>query len=102
LYCTKEEKKTTTYMELVKRLLPFINSDKPLLSLVSKTMNKLVGERDWSSQEVMHILLNVPLQQGSRHVVTLEVHEGRTQLEFTNTTAGGRRSHSVALNSFIP
>jgi hypothetical protein len=48
-YCTKEEKKTTTYMELVKQLLPFINSDKPLLSLVSKTMNKLVGERDWPS-----------------------------------------------------
>jgi ATP-dependent DNA helicase PIF1 len=71
-YCTKEEKKTTTYMELVKQLLPFINSDKPLLSLVSKTMNKLVGERDWSSQEVMHVLLNIPLQQGSRDVVTLD------------------------------
>jgi hypothetical protein len=35
-------------------------------------MNKLVGERDWSSQEVMHILLNIPLQQGSRDVITLD------------------------------
>jgi ATP-dependent DNA helicase PIF1 len=61
-YCTKAEVKTTTYMELVKQLLPFIRSDKPLLSLVSKTMNKLIGERDWSSQEVMHILLSIPLQ----------------------------------------
>lgn len=71
-YCTKEEKKSTTYLDIVKQLLPYINSNKPLLSLVSKTMNKLIGERDWGAQEVMHILLNLPLQQGSREVITLD------------------------------
>ena len=74
---TKEEKKSTTYLDIVKQLLPFINSNKPLLSLVSKTMNKLIGERDWSSQEVMHIILNIPLQQGSRDVVTLDCRVGQ-------------------------
>ena len=71
-YCTKAEVKTMTYMELVKQLLPFIKSDKSLLSLVSKTINKLIRERDWSSQEVMHILLSIPLQQGSCEVITLD------------------------------
>jgi len=71
-YCTKEEKKSTTYVDLIKVVLPYINSEKPLLSLVSKTMNKLIGERDWSSQEVFHILFNIPLQIGSREVITLD------------------------------
>jgi hypothetical protein len=61
--CTKEEKKTVTYADLVKEVLPRLNCAKPLLSLVSKTMNKLIGERDWSAQEVCHLLLNIPLQQ---------------------------------------
>ena len=71
-YCTKEEKKSMTYLDLVKQLLQHLNSEKPLISLVAKTMNKLIGERDWSSQEVFHILFNVPLQEGSRIVETLD------------------------------
>ncbi|KAH8758769.1 hypothetical protein F5882DRAFT_263196, partial [Hyaloscypha sp. PMI_1271] len=62
-YCTKEEKKTATYADLVKEVLPHLNCAKPLLSLVSKTINKLIRERDWSAQEVCHLLLNIPLQQ---------------------------------------
>lgn len=48
-YASKEEKKTTTYTELVASILPHINANSPMLSLVSKMMNKLVGERDWSA-----------------------------------------------------
>ena len=51
-YCSKEEKKTATYADLVKEVLPHLNSAKPLLSLVPNPMNKLVGEHDWSAQEV--------------------------------------------------
>jgi hypothetical protein len=39
---------------------------------VSKLLNKLVGERDWSAQEVSHILLGLPMQDSSRDVVTLD------------------------------
>ena len=39
---------------------------------MSKTLNKLIGERDWSAQEISHLLLNCPLQQGSRVVVPLD------------------------------
>lgn len=44
----------------------------PLLTLVFKTMNRLVGERDYSSQDVMHQLLEIPLQQDSREVLSLD------------------------------
>jgi hypothetical protein len=71
-YCTKEETKTATYADLVKEVLPHLNCAKPLLSLVSKTMNKLIVECDWSAQEVCHLLLNIPLQSGSCTVITLD------------------------------
>jgi hypothetical protein len=35
-------------------------------------MNKFIGERDWSAQEVSHILLRLPLQEGSRQVISLD------------------------------
>lgn len=71
-YCTKEEVQSQTYREIVQEMIPFMHSFNHLFSLVSKVMNRLVGERDWSAQEVMHILLGIPLQQGSRTVLTLD------------------------------
>src|SRR5947207_3185592 len=50
-----------------------------LASIAAKLMNKLIGERDWSSQEVCHILLGLPLQQGSRQVVTLDCRPEHSQ-----------------------
>jgi ATP-dependent DNA helicase PIF1 len=41
--------------------LPYTNDQVPLLSFVSKMLNKLVGERDWSTQEVSHLLLQLPV-----------------------------------------
>ena len=34
-------------------------------------MNKLVGERDWSAQEICHLLLNLPLSSGSRETLNV-------------------------------
>jgi len=50
------------------RLLPSLNVSKPLMSWAQKTLNRLVGERDWSAQEVCHLLLNLPLSNGTRVV----------------------------------
>ena len=35
-------------------------------------LNKLIGERDWSAQEVSHLLLQLPVQNSSRGVVSLD------------------------------
>jgi hypothetical protein len=62
---------------------------------VSKLLNKLIGERDWSAQEVSHILLGLPLQDSSRQVVTVdcrpeEAHNDMITVEEEAVTA--RRS----------
>jgi ATP-dependent DNA helicase PIF1 len=46
---------------------------------VSKLLSKLIGERDWSAQEVGHILLGLPLQESSRQVVTLDCRPEEVQ-----------------------
>ena len=70
---SKPEKKTETYKEIMQRILPSINSNNPILSAVSKIMNQLVGERDWSAQEVSHLLLDLPLVNTSRQFVNVDL-----------------------------
>jgi hypothetical protein len=71
-YVSKAEKSSASYTELQSQILPYINDQAPLLSFVSKMLNKLIGERDWSAQEVSHILLRLPVQGSSREVVNLD------------------------------
>ena len=65
-YVSKPEKSSTSYTELQAQVLPYVNARAPLLSFVSKLFNKLVGERDWSAQEVSHVLLELPSQDATR------------------------------------
>jgi hypothetical protein len=57
-----------------------------MLSFVSKILNKLIGERDYSAQEVCHVLLGLPLQEDSRVVVMVDCRppdQQRRRLEFS-------------------
>jgi len=74
-YCSKEEKKSTSYQELLQSVQPHANSLHAFSSVVAKFMNKLIAERDWSAQEVCHLLLDIPLSEGSRNVVTLDCRQ---------------------------
>jgi hypothetical protein len=56
-YVSKPEKSSVSYTKLQAQVLPYINNRVPLLSFVSKILNKLIRERDWSAQEVCYILL---------------------------------------------
>jgi hypothetical protein len=92
-YCSKAEKKSETYTDLLRQVLPKLNERTPLFSLASKLMNKLIGERDWSAQEVCHILLGLPLQEGSRQVISLDCRpddkqDTRVSIEDDEITAG--------------
>src|SRR5271170_6514436 len=78
-YVSKPEKSSASYTELQAQVLPYINDRAPLLSFVSKMLNKLIGERDWSAQEVSHILLQLPVQEASRAVVVLDCRPEQSQ-----------------------
>ncbi|KAH7230301.1 hypothetical protein B0J15DRAFT_473109 [Fusarium solani] len=71
-YCSKAEKKTESFSRLADQVLPHISHVQPLLSFPSRLMNKLIAERDYSAQEISHLLLNIPLQEGPRMVVTVD------------------------------
>jgi ATP-dependent DNA helicase PIF1 len=59
-YVSKPKKSSTSYTELQAQIILYINDQAPLLSFVSKMLNKLIGERDWLAQEVSYILLQLP------------------------------------------
>ncbi|KAI8710625.1 ATP-dependent DNA helicase [Fusarium sp. LHS14.1] len=65
-YCSKSEKKSESFAQIGKALMPQVKDHNPLISFTSKLLNQLVAERDYSKQEVSHLLLGLPLQEGSR------------------------------------
>lgn len=42
------------------------------MSYATKIVNRLIGERDWSAQEVSHLLFEIPLFSSSRQVITFD------------------------------
>jgi ATP-dependent DNA helicase PIF1 len=74
-YCSKEEKKLTSYQELLQLVQSHANSLYAFSSVVARFINKLITERDWLAQEVCHLLLNIPLYEGSRNIVTLDCRQ---------------------------
>ena len=71
-YCSKAEIKSAKLQDMVKDLLPKISSKAPMLSLATRLMNKLIGERDYSAQEVCHLLLGLNLTECSRAVQSID------------------------------
>jgi ATP-dependent DNA helicase PIF1 len=70
-YVSKLEKSSLSYTELQLQVLLYINDQGPLLSFVSKMLNKLIREQDWLAQEVSHLLLQLLVQNSLQGVVSL-------------------------------
>ncbi|MCJ1360781.1 MAG: hypothetical protein MMC33_010790 [Icmadophila ericetorum] len=70
---SKAEKKSQNYTELFKKATQGLNraSTTPLMSSANRLLNALVGERDWTAQEVMHHLLGQRVVERSRAVESL-------------------------------
>lgn len=87
-YVSKPEKASASYTELQGQVLPYLNDQAPLLSFVSRMLNKLIGERDWSAQEVSHLLLQLPVQKASRALVTLDCRPEHMQQDLIALESG--------------
>ena len=88
-YATKVETKSASFADMTRQILPHVTSERPLLSFVSKMLNKLIGERDYSAQEVCHLLLNLPLQEGSRAVLFVDCRPSDKQTYAMNIGVDG-------------
>lgn len=74
-YAAKAEPSSEPFKEMFAKLLPFVSRNNSHHS-VSKCVNRVVGERDWSAQEVCHVLLGRPLVDMTRQIVTLDYRPG--------------------------
>jgi ATP-dependent DNA helicase PIF1 len=99
-YVSKPEKSSASYTELQAQILPCINDRAPLLSFVSKMLNKLIGERDWSAQEVSHILLQLPVQKSSRMLVSLDCRPEEVQHDLIVLESGEITAQRSALRRY--
>jgi hypothetical protein len=91
-YVSKPEKQSTSFQQLQREIINNIPIDAPnaLQKLVASTLNKLVAERDWSAQEVCHVLLNLPMTISTRTVVTLDCRPERNQQEMVTLDASDK------------
>ncbi|KAM4066052.1 ATP-dependent DNA helicase PIF1 [Hirsutella rhossiliensis] len=55
-YCSKSEKKSESFAQIGKALMPRVKDHNPLISFTSKLLNQLVAERDYSKQEAFPLL----------------------------------------------
>jgi hypothetical protein len=69
---SKPERSSDSYLEMQAQILPYVNDRAPLLSFVSKMLNKVIAEHDWSAQEVSYILLQLLVQSSSQAVVSFD------------------------------
>lgn len=72
-YYTKAEVVSFLFEEILKALILIISStNQPIIQLAAKAMNKIVGGRNWGAQEVYYLLLSLPLQKGTRVVLSID------------------------------
>jgi hypothetical protein len=100
-YGVKPETKSASYGEVATRVIPFVNKTRPYQSMVTKLMNKLIGERDYSAQEVMHLLLNLELSQGSRAFISVDLRHPNQHFHLYRVDAGETRRGLSLLEHYM-
>ena len=89
-YYSKAETETMSYKDIIKIILLKVTSKKPFLLFIVKFINSIIGERDQATQEVAHLMLHLPLQRGTRTIVTLNCRRPYNQsiaIEFEDDKA---------------
>ena len=99
-YVSKPEKSSMSYTKLQSQVLLYVNDQAPLLSFVSKMLNKLIGERNWLAQEVSHILLQLPVQKSSWMLVSLDCCPKEVQCDLIVLELGEITAQCSALRRY--
>ncbi|KAJ3459135.1 hypothetical protein MRS44_015208 [Fusarium solani] len=99
-YVGKAEKKSESYKDIAKAILPRVNSNRGIVGFVAKFMNILITERDWPAQEINHLLLNLDLQQGTRVVQNVDCRHSNQHWKADFVPADGEDSVVTAKNTY--
>lgn len=78
-YASKAEVKSKSLTEIALEVVPYVNDRRPAKSLTAKLINRLIGERDISAQEVSHTLLQLDMMKASRQYIVLDCRREQDQ-----------------------
>jgi ATP-dependent DNA helicase PIF1 len=80
-----------------------VSDRRPITSFAARLLNKLVGERDWSAQEISHILLKIPQQKSTRQCMVLDCRPDQAQdrhIRFDDGEAGEDMAVKEGLSAY--
>jgi ATP-dependent DNA helicase PIF1 len=80
VYVSKGEVQSASFKEVARGVLLFVKETHSMKSFATKLMNSLVGERDYSAQEVCHLLIGAPLTHCSRILVNVDCRPEQGQI----------------------
>ncbi len=86
-YTSKEEKKSEKLADVGKSILNNLPDNAPMLTWMTRLYNKMISERDWSAQEVCHLLLDRHLRDSSRQVADLDTRPNDVQRRRLNMSS---------------
>ena len=95
-YCSKEEKKSTFYQELLQLVQLYANSFHTFSSVVAKFINKLIAKCNQLIQKVYYLFLNIPLCKGFRNIVTLNCCQEDDQSAIYKLNNGQLRGYKLS------
>ena len=72
-YASKGEPQSQTYSEILKTIISKNEDSSPARKAIQQLLTKSVAERDYSSQEVAHLLMGLPLYHSTRQFVVLTI-----------------------------
>lgn len=76
-YATKSEPRSETMQETFKLIVNSLKDSNNSLTAIQKLLINSIGERDYSSQETCHLLLQLPMFKASRDFVVLSLDGSR-------------------------
>ncbi|XP_074596306.1 ATP-dependent DNA helicase Pif1-like [Brevipalpus obovatus] len=74
-YASKGEHASAFYSDNIRNMLDVARDETPARSIIRRFLCSSIGERDYSAQEVMHIVMGWPLSRCSRAFVNLVIRE---------------------------
>ena len=72
-YATKSEPRSKPMREIFQKIIDSLKNGNTSLTVVQKLLINSIGERDYSSQETCHLLLQLPMFKASRDFVVLSL-----------------------------
>ena len=99
-YCaTKNEPRSQSMRDVFKKIICDVRPTNSVLAVAQKLLISTIGERDYSSQETCHILLQLPMFKASKNYVILSL-DGSHMIQ-QNSREGELATAHLILDHYI-